>query len=159
MDFKCFMKLLIEKKYIVKKQEFRMKNSKSEEIFAINYKCKYVEVKERIMEEIDNWHACDYLHNIQYQTIDKYFIKIIFKDKVKKQIFNTLHNEEETIIKPINIGYIDLEKLLKYDEDYKIEYNSVWDKWVVRDIKLTKTRKKKEEDEKKECLEFLKQLP
>lgn len=163
MDFKCFIKLLEEKKYIKKVREFEVESEIEFGNIAIDYKCKYEEVKHRIMEEIDEFHACDLLHNIQYQTRRNHLkndeIKIIFMDKLEHHIWNLMCDEEEKIFEPHEMGYIWLSRILENSEYYKAEYNPVYDHWLITDLYLKESRENKERKEYEECLNFLKQLP
>lgn len=152
MDFKCFMKLLEEKKYI---EEIGICKD-----ISVNYKCKYEEVTNKIIEEIQDWHKTDddYMHNIRYQKTGK-GIKIIFVNETKKLLSNILNRQEKRIVHENDIDDINLTQLLENDEDYSVSWNSMWDYYTVTDLNAKRKREDKENKEKEECLEFLKQLP
>lgn len=162
MNFKCLMNLLEEKGYVEKVREFEVNSEIESGNIAIDYKCKYNEVKLKIMKEIDEFHACDLLHNIQYQTINHLGddeIKIIIIDKLEHHIWNLMCYEEEKILQPHRVGYIWLSRVLENSEYYEAKYNPIHDHWVVTDLYEKKDREDKEKKEYEECLEFLKQLP
>ena len=162
MDFKCFINLLEEKGYIEKAREFKVDSEIEFGNIAVDYKCKYNEVKLKIMEEIDNWHACDLLHNIQYQTkndVGKNEIKIIFIDKLKHHIWNKMCEEEFKRFRKSNVGFIWLSRIFENSTSYKAEWNGVHGLWEITDLHIKNMREEKERNEKEECLNFLKQLP
>ena len=162
MDFICFMKLLEEKEYITKVRKFEVDSEIKFGNIAIDYKCKYDEVKTKIMDEINAHHECDLLLNVKYQIInhlDDDEIKIINLDLLEHHIYNKLCDEEEKIFKPHEVGYIWLERALENSVYYKAKYNNIHDHWKVTDLFLKKQRENNEKREYEECLEFLKQLP
>ena len=162
MNFECFINLLKEKNYIKEIRHFKVESEEENGYIAIDYECKYKEVKEKIMEEIDQWHACDLLHNIKYQTkstIRNNEIKIIFVDKLEHHIWNKQAEEETKIYSENEVGYIQLEKIFKNHEFYEAKFNSVHSTWTITDLFVKKMREEKETKEKEECLNFLKQLP
>ena len=170
MEFKCFMKLLEEKKYITEIRRFEVGDFyQGDEVgstFAIDYKCKYPEIMDRIIDELINWQDNDYLLNIRYQTKDfgnsrflkKDEIKIIFTDKLENQIFELMGDKEECRIQYNEIGYIILTNI-SFTEFYEFEYNTTHDCYDVVDLYKRKVREDDEKREYEECLEFLRQLP
>lgn len=162
MDFKCFMKLLEEKKYITKVREFEVDSEIECGNIAIDYKCKYEEVKKKIMDEIDAHHKCNSLLNVKYQIInhlDDDEIKIINLDLLEHHIWNKYGEKEEKIFKSHEVGYIWLESALENSVYYEAKYNNIHDHWKVTDLFLKKQREDDEKREYEKCLEFLKQLP
>lgn len=164
------MKLLEEKKYITEIRRFEVEDLyQGDEVgstFAIDYKCKYWEVMDRIIDEICNWHDNSYLLNITYQRKDfgnnrflkKDEIKIIFTDKLENQIYELMGDKEECRIQHNEIGYIQLSNI-SFTEFYEIKYNRTHDCYDVVDLFKRKVREDDEKKEYEECLEFLRQLP
>lgn len=158
MDFKCFMKLLIEKGYIREKNSFDVGAPESRMI-VIDYKCKYKEVRDRIASEIDKWHSIGKLGCIEYEKRAE-GIKIINKDNLEKYILDEFVDEEEfyfATYQHFNGIAINLERLFKYsflDCDFR-DFGS----FMIRNTYLINKRIEKEEKEKEECLDFLSKLP
>ena len=170
MNFKCLINLLKEKEYIKETKRFKVENlyqgDEAGSVFAINYKCKYPEVMDKIIDELELWHDNDELLHINYQIrsecrtklLDKDEIKIIFTDKLENQIYELMGDDEQCYFEPIDVGYVNLTNFL-FTEFYEFEYNSIHGKWYVIDLYKKKIREEEEEKEHEECLEFLKQLP
>lgn len=170
MDFKCFMKLLEEKKYITEIRRFEVEDLyQGDEVgsaFAIDYECKYPEVMDRIIDEICLWHENDCLLNITFQTkgyghnrfLKRNEIKIIFTDKLENQIFELMGDKEKCKIPFNKIGYIQLADI-SFSEFYNVEYNRTHDCYDVIDLFKKKIREDDEKREYEECMEFLRQLP
>lgn len=161
MDFKCFMKLLIEKGYIKPLRKYDLESEIEDGYIAIDYECKYKEVKQRIIKEIEDWQKTDWELRIDYQTkgMASNKIKIINIDKLEKHIHEKMQDKEMKSFEKSEMGYIDLNDILKYNEYYSARMETIGEWWYITDLSKKNAREKKENKEKEECLEFLRQLP
>lgn len=159
MDLKCLIKLLIEKKYI---DEYNCLEEDTLGTIAIEYKCKYKEVRSKIYQNIEDEHDEGCLLDIESQlrtVCGDNHITIVNIDKLEKYILMLSKGRENfTLKRAKDLNNMELFKSI-FDDMESIEVELDIGNFYVTNNIVKRERIAKSKAEKEECLDFLSKLP
>lgn len=163
MDFKCLMKLLLEKEIIEQSEECKL-NDKS---ILLAYKYEYQEVGDKILNDFKKLDNSKHLH-IECDESKKE-IQLINIDNLKRLIMKGKENYEKFFWNPYRhaegqtgslrpIKYESLLKIIRKIDDLTI-YNEDGGTMTIINNHIRDERLKREEQKKEEVLNFINSLP